>query len=308
MPVRIEEKEGQVYGNWTILHYIEPKDRLPENKDLSYLAKCSCGTIRPIRITDLRKGKSKSCGCLSKKAWNNELGKTYGDLTVLKQLNNRFGNPIQQYECRCSCGKEVIIPSDLIGKKKNCGCKFMEGFDTRQNLVGQKFGRLTVIEMSERLDHDGKRSYVICKCDCGNVCEVYRGHLKGGHTSSCGCLVSYGEEYVGSFLQKTGVDFKRQYQFSNLIDKKPLKFDIAILSFNNAIGLIEVQGKQHYDDSLLFSSDTLLEHDKMKKEYCKNNKIPFLILNYYEGKEKTNFSKWDKLLKRFLEQIGVVKK
>lgn len=33
-----------------------------------------------------------------------------------------------------------------------------------------------------------KRSYWLCKCDCGNDIVVSIGHLRNGHTKSCGCL------------------------------------------------------------------------------------------------------------------------
>jgi hypothetical protein len=48
--------------------------------------------------------------------------------------------------------------------------------------IGEKFGRLLVIEKSE------KRNYYICKCDCETVKQVRQDHLKTGKTSSCGCL------------------------------------------------------------------------------------------------------------------------
>lgn len=51
----------------------------------------------------------------------------------------------------------------------------------RRNLVGQPFGRLTVIA------HEGGR-VIRCKCDCGNEHLVDRGNLTSGRTLSCGCL------------------------------------------------------------------------------------------------------------------------
>ena len=57
-----------------------------------------------------------------------------------------------------------------------------------KNIIGQKFNRLTVLEDT------GKRkngSVVwLCKCDCGNICEVCSGSLtRTNHpTRSCGCL------------------------------------------------------------------------------------------------------------------------
>ncbi len=55
-----------------------------------------------------------------------------------------------------------------------------------KDLTGQKFGRLTVIKMSE-LDR-WKQAKWLCMCDCGNVVNVKSGNLRIGHTQSCGCL------------------------------------------------------------------------------------------------------------------------
>ena len=51
------------------------------------------------------------------------------------------------------------------------------------NLVGQKFGYLTVIEPT----YKGKTKAWLCKCNCGNEIIVTTGHLRSGHTKSCGC-------------------------------------------------------------------------------------------------------------------------
>jgi hypothetical protein len=58
------------------------------------------------------------------------------------------------------------------------------------NLVGKKFGLLTVVRMSEpkRLPCGKLVYHWICKCDCGNETEASSGHLTSGHTQSCGCL------------------------------------------------------------------------------------------------------------------------
>ena len=56
----------------------------------------------------------------------------------------------------------------------------------KRNLIGQKFGRLTVIEEQGR----SSRGYVIwkCLCSCGNYVEVSSHNLMSGNTRSCGCL------------------------------------------------------------------------------------------------------------------------
>ncbi|MCD8362169.1 MAG: transcriptional regulator [Lachnospiraceae bacterium] len=51
-------------------------------------------------------------------------------------------------------------------------------------MPGQKIGRLTLIEEAPR---NKGRPYWRCICECGKECTVEAGHLKSGHTKSCGC-------------------------------------------------------------------------------------------------------------------------
>src|ERR1035437_10132264 len=57
----------------------------------------------------------------------------------------------------------------------------------RIDLTGQKFGKLTVIQY----DHTEKprgTAFYLCLCECGNNVICQSGHLKSGHTQSCGCF------------------------------------------------------------------------------------------------------------------------
>ena len=54
------------------------------------------------------------------------------------------------------------------------------------DLVGQRFGRLTVVEESGR-DSNGRVMY-LCKCDCNNYTVVRAYSLRNGSCRSCGCL------------------------------------------------------------------------------------------------------------------------
>lgn len=57
----------------------------------------------------------------------------------------------------------------------------------RDVLIGQKFGRLTVIEFHHKDKYNNL--YWLCKCDCGNETVVRAGNLRTGHTVSCGCYM-----------------------------------------------------------------------------------------------------------------------
>ena len=54
------------------------------------------------------------------------------------------------------------------------------------DLSGQKFGRLTVLRMSEKrtASHGG---ICVCQCDCGTIKEIPSLALKTGAVVSCGC-------------------------------------------------------------------------------------------------------------------------
>jgi len=56
------------------------------------------------------------------------------------------------------------------------------------DLVGKKFGKLTVVSRSDS-DKHGKTRWN-CICDCGNDCIINGSCLKSGNTKSCGCLKS----------------------------------------------------------------------------------------------------------------------
>ena len=52
-------------------------------------------------------------------------------------------------------------------------------------MIGQRFGRLVVLEKAERRGHD--RCW-LCRCDCGNEKLIPKSCLKSGGSRSCGCL------------------------------------------------------------------------------------------------------------------------
>lgn len=60
----------------------------------------------------------------------------------------------------------------------------------RDNLIGQKFGRLTVVDLDHR--DASYRTYWLCECDCPehNRVVIYGCNLRDGTTKSCGCLAS----------------------------------------------------------------------------------------------------------------------
>lgn len=78
------------------------------------------------------------------------------------------------------------------------------------DLIGQRFGRLLVIERAE--DHidpkSGKHKTMwLCQCDCGNTYVTRGNSLKSGTAKSCGCL----HKEISSITAKTKISHGKKY-------------------------------------------------------------------------------------------------
>lgn len=73
----------------------------------------------------------------------------------------------------------------------------------RQNLTGQRFGSLTVIEASSRLGTNTNSQWV-CRCDCGRYLIVRADNLKTGHSTRCSICSNRGG--VPSIFIERGVE------------------------------------------------------------------------------------------------------
>ena len=134
----------------------------------------------------------------------NIAGYIIGNLTILFPVVNISKNKKQCWLCQCLCGNQVVRSYRSIQNKttNSCGCLFAQhvsetNYNRAKKLIGQKFNKLTVVDIAEiRIAKDGsKRVYYKCMCDCGNpIPVIVRGtDLKLGKQLSCGCAKSDAE-------------------------------------------------------------------------------------------------------------------
>jgi len=108
----------------------------------------------------------------------------------------------------------------------------------RLNLKNKKFGRLTVQSLASVKEY---KSYWKCKCVCGKITTVWGGHLKSGHTQSCGCYkidrsreVSTGQTW--SRLPPGESGFNALYcQYKNGAKRRNLAFNISRTKFKELV-------------------------------------------------------------------------
>lgn len=79
-----------------------------------------------------------------------------------------------------------------------------------QDLVGRRFGRLTVIESIELVYKRGMKWR--CACDCGQITAVITNSLNSGHTKSCGCLHREKSSEVGRQINLSHGDARQGRQ------------------------------------------------------------------------------------------------
>lgn len=224
----------------------------------------------------------------------NEIGNTYGYLTVISRAENTKEGRAQ-WLCKCKCGNEVVVLGKRLrsGNTKSCGCYQKEraaeaNMKRADNLIGRRFGKLTVLSEAGFVTHSsGKRSRLYnCLCDCGNYCQVQHQYLAYGDTTSCGCTRSRMEFMVNNYLLQHNYNFKKEYYFDDLIDKANLRFDFALFENGHLVGLIECQGEQHFNKANGYYSEDIIRYDKMKQEYCFDKKIKLCYILYNEDIEK----------------------
>lgn len=271
---------GQKFGKLTVL-YRSSKIGEP----IKFMCKCDCGNEKEIRGNDLRSGKTLSCGCLRKeKAQQNKkdlIGKKFGKLTVIEPTEERYNRSII-WRCKCDCGNEILVPTGRLtsGNTKSCGCLQLENLSKKvsYNLIGQKFGKLTVLEKTNLR----KNNNIIwkCKCDCGNIYYATSTLLVNGKVKSCGCLKSYGEEIISKILKENNITFETQKTFNSCVfptTKAKAKFDFFV---NNEY-IIEFDGKQHFNEGGWGEPFELIQYrDLFKNKWCKENKIPLIRIPY----------------------------
>lgn len=193
--INYKDLTGMHFGRLTVLGF----DHKDANYNYYWKVLCSCGNEKIVLGNSLKNKNTRSCGCLQKEVAKNMVksrafdlvGRRYGRLLVVSrsELIDCGDGPL--WTCKCDCGNEKTIKGHnlLRGNTKSCGCLRKESASKRQsrNLIGKKFGKLTVL-VQAGFDKSRKNSKWLCRCDCGKMCVVLAGNLTRGETKSCGCL------------------------------------------------------------------------------------------------------------------------
>lgn len=99
-----EDLTGKVFDNWTVIGKASRPDY--------WLCRCSCGIEKEVSGNSLKRGGSKSCGCL-RRTVKDYTGEKRGGLTAIEPTGKRMKKS-PEYIWRCECGFEVTLPAILV--------------------------------------------------------------------------------------------------------------------------------------------------------------------------------------------------
>lgn len=185
----LKDMTGMKFGMLTVVR------RSDKNKGTGAAWHCVCDCENHTEVdvsgNQLRSGRTKSCGCIRNrpsKFINNISGQYFNGILVLGRDVTVGGST--RWECLCHCGNKFSARQWKLRNLKvtSCGCLTSQIISKANsaNLIGKKFGKLTVVK---RLGSNKWRKFIWeCLCDCGNTTSVPTDALVWGGIKSCGCL------------------------------------------------------------------------------------------------------------------------
>jgi hypothetical protein len=136
-PSPIPISPGLRFGRLTVIE--QAKSTSPSNP--RWKCRCDCGKVTQPHAADLRRGTTKSCGCIAAKDMT---GLRFGRLIVINRVGSTSSGQAR-WECRCDCGNSTQSHgADLRrGRTQSCGCLKRKIMRNRfaKDLAGQRYGR-----------------------------------------------------------------------------------------------------------------------------------------------------------------------
>ena len=289
--MRLKDLTGQQLGRSIVIGRAESKIDKSGKRRTVWICKCECGNEFEALADSLKRNPDLVCPrCTnenrSKNNRINVIGNKYGRLVILDIIPNTHPTKVI---CKCDCGnKHICLQSDVVsGHTQSCGCLQSENASITNTKDWRGYVSESGVQFIQQ-HHLNKQGQWVweCKCPiCGNLFYELPAKINNGHTTSCGCRIqSFGESYIQSLLDEACISFKPQYTFDECKYVYVLHFDFAIFNENKLLGLIEYDGRQHFEPVDIFGGEEEFrktqKRDSIKNAYCKLHNIPLLRIPY----------------------------
>lgn len=211
-----------------------------------------------------------------------------------KVHNNKYDYSLVEYKNNKEKVKIVCVEHGIFLQKPDAhlagrGC-IMCGNNNKKLKTDDFISRSNSIH-NNKYDYslvDYKNSKVKLKIICpthGVFEQTSRTHLLGRGCPICS--ESKGEFLISRILENLNLNFIKQKKFENCIDIKTLPFDFYVPYLNLCI---EYDGLQHFEPIDWFGGENnffiVKKHDQIRNDYCRNNNIDLLRINYKDNIEE----------------------
>ena len=179
MAKRLEVAPGTRFGRLVYIRDGKPQKLPSGQKPRTARCKCDCGRVANILLLHLVRGRIQSCGCLQRvRKRKPVVGNIYGELTVIKELNDKSSNGrmLRWVRAKCKCGKIGSWRLDVLRYMKSCGCLtagILRGTATTHGLgdhpLYSHWGN-----MKTRCYNKKAESYAYCGANGVIVCDEWR--------------------------------------------------------------------------------------------------------------------------------------
>ena len=160
--------------------------------------------------------------------------------------------------------------------------------DTMQKYLQENYTDYKLLDIQMPNNDDCRYLKALIKCPNENHKPywAYWKNIMSGYMCQLCYLadsMSSGERIAESILKKYNYIYEQQKRFDDCRDKYTLPFDFYLPEYNL---IIEIMGEQHEQPVDYFGGkekfDIQIRHDKMKRDYLKQNNIYCLDIWYYE--------------------------
>lgn len=156
--------------------------------------------------------------------------------------------------------------------------------------------QIPIQEIQQRIDEAfGENQYKILsytgqlkknnKIKCLNCGLIFNAQMSYFTTGTRGCpkckrYHSKGEQAVQRYLEKNNISFETQKRFKDC-NNSLSSFDFCCYDKDNRMYLVEINGRQHYEQAGKFGDlEVIQKRDDFKKQYCEEHNIPLITIPY----------------------------
>lgn len=157
---------GKKFGRLTVVKFLYIKDEAAV-----YLFHCDCGNDVALKIDVVKRGNTRSCGCLHQEfldaTKSDIIGQRFGKLVVERYVGiDKHGNTL--FECKCDCGNISVVTRHSLTRDHthSCGC-----------IVSVGESNIKKILQESNIKYKSQQTFPDLRSDCGKELQYDFGLL-----------------------------------------------------------------------------------------------------------------------------------